>query len=134
VSQENVETVLKMWEASMEGDPADLDLSAVDRDVVYEDDILPDHGTDTYLGHEGVRRAWVRALDPWEDTENVVEWTRDAVDAVVSCHRTRGRGKGSGLEVEFRYAYVWRFQGGKVVHLKSYGNPADALEAVGLSE
>jgi ketosteroid isomerase-like protein len=131
VSQENVEVVLKAWENTMEGDPADLDLSAVDPNVVYEDEILPDHGAETYLGHEGIRSAWVRALDPWEDIENVVEWTRDAV---VSCHRARGRGKGSGVEVEFRDAYVWRFQGKKVVHLKSYGDPADALEAVGLRE
>jgi len=44
------------------------------------------------------------------------------------------RGKGSGVEAEIRYAYVWRFRGGKVVHCKSYADPAEALEAAGLKE
>jgi ketosteroid isomerase-like protein len=37
------------------------------------------------------------------------------------------------MEVEGRYAYLWRFREGKVVYLKSYGNPAEALEAARLS-
>jgi ketosteroid isomerase-like protein len=44
------------------------------------------------------------------------------------------RGKGSGVEAEIRCAYVWRFRGGKVVYCKSYVDPAEALEAAGLSE
>ena len=36
-----------MWAASMEGDLAELDLSLLADDVVYEDDILPDHGGET---------------------------------------------------------------------------------------
>ena len=134
MSQENVESVLTMWAASMEGDPAELDLSLLAEDIVYEDDILPDHGSETYHGHDGIRRAWARAIEPFEDAENVVEWTRDAGQQVVSCHRVRGRGTASAIEVEFRYAYLWRFEGGKVVYLKSYRHPEQALEAAGLSE
>ena len=76
MSQENVESVLTMWAASMEGDPAELDLSLLAEDIVYEDDILPDHGSETYHGDDGIRRAWARAIEPFEDAENVVEWTR----------------------------------------------------------
>ena len=61
MSQENVESVLTMWAASMEGDPAELDLSLLAEDIVYEDDIPPDHGSETYHGHDGIRRAWARA-------------------------------------------------------------------------
>jgi ketosteroid isomerase-like protein len=61
-------------------------------------------------------------------------WARAAGNDVISCHRVRGRGKGSGIEMEFRYAYLWRFQGDKVVYLKSYREPAEALEAAGLRE
>ena len=53
MSQENVESVLTMWAASMEGDPAELDLSLLAEDIVYEDDILPDHGSETYHGQTG---------------------------------------------------------------------------------
>ena len=38
------------------------------------------------------------------------------------------------IKVDFRYAYLWRFEGGKVVYLKSYRDPRQALEAAGLSE
>ena len=136
MSQENVEVVLRMWGASMEGDPAELDLSLVAENVVYEDDILPDHGSETYHGHEGIRRAWARAIEPFEaaETENVIEWTRDAGDRVVSWHHVRGRATASAIPVDFRYAYLWRFEGGKVVYLKSFRDPKQALEAAGLRE
>ena len=134
MSQERVESVLTMWKASMEGDPAELDLSLLAEDIVYEDDILPDHGDETYHGHDGIRRAWARAIEPFQNAENVVEWTRDTGDQVVSCHHVRGLATASAIEVDFRYAYLWRFEGGKVVYLKSFRDPAQALEAAGLSE
>ena len=67
--------------------------------------------------------------------ETDLEWVRDAGrDVAVSCHRARTRGKGSGIRGEIRYAYVWRFQEGKIVYCKSFGEPTEALEAVGLPE
>ena len=89
MSQENVENVLTMWAASMEAVPAELDLSLLAENIVYEDDILPDHGSETYRGRDGIRRASARAIEPFEDAENVIEWTRDAGEHVVSCHRVR---------------------------------------------
>ena len=133
MSNENVETIREWWSA-WKGDPADLgDTSWVAPEVVYVDDILPDHG-ETYHGIEGIRKAWATALEPWENPEYELEWARDAGDEVVSCHRTRGRGKESGIDMEFRFAYVWRFREGKLVYLKSYGDVGEALEAAGLSE
>ena len=134
MSEQNVETVRDFWEAAMGGDPMDVDLSRVDADIVYEDEVLPDHGDEVYRGHAGLRRAWARMLEPWEDgAENVIEWARDAGDAVVTCQRARMKGKGSSIEVEFRYAYLWRLEDGRLVYLKSFRDPADALEAAGLS-
>ena len=119
----------------MKGDVADLgDLSFLDAEVVYEDDILPDHVGGTYRGHEGFRKAWARAIEPWDSIDAGLEWVRDAGNEVVSCHWWWMRGKGSGIETEIRYAYVWRFREGKVVYCKSYGDPAQALEAAGLRE
>jgi ketosteroid isomerase-like protein len=135
MSEENVEIIREAWKAWMRGDPTELgDLSFIDTEVLYEDDTLPDHVGETYRGYEGLRRAWARFTEPWEEFENDLEWARDAGDAVVSCHRVRMRGKGSGVEGEARYAYVWRFREGRVVYLKSYGDPAEALEAAGLPE
>src|SRR5215208_5226897 len=118
MSQENVEVVREMWQEWMTGGLADL--SAVDPEVLYEDDALPDHVGESYRGHAGIRRAWDRFTDPWEKFENEIEWAREAGDAVVTCHQVQVRGKGSGIEGQFTYAYLWRFREGKVVSLRSY--------------
>jgi ketosteroid isomerase-like protein len=136
MSQENVE-IVRDWVESvfLQEDVAELgDLSFLDAEVLYEDEILPDHAGETYRGHDGFRRAWIRAIEPWESIDGRLEWVRDAGEDVVSCHWAQMRGKGSGIEAEIRYAYVWRFREGKVVHCKSYLDPAQALEAAGLSE
>lgn len=129
---ENARLVRELWDAATD-DPVHLDLSLLDPEILYEDDLLPDHAEETYRGHEGIRRAWARAIEPWE-AEIDVEWTRDEGDVVVSSHRVRGRGRGSGIEVDFRYAYLWRFEKGKVVYLKSFSDPAAALAAAGLEK
>ena len=41
---------------------------------------------------------------------------------------------GSGIAGELRYAYLTRFRAGKLIYMKSYLDPADALRAAGLSE
>jgi ketosteroid isomerase-like protein len=134
MSRENVELLRERWEATMKRDPTDLDLSFVDPDVVYEDEILPDHAGQTYHGHEGIRRAWTRATEPWESFENEIEWARDGGDDVVTCHRMPVKGKGSGIAGEIKYAYLWRFRDGKVVYCKSFRDPAQALKAASLSD
>lgn len=135
MSEENVEIVRAGWETWMQGDVTQIeDMSFVDSEIVYEDDSLPDHVGETYRGHEGLRRAWARFTEPWGEFENHLEWVRGNGDAVVSFHRTQATGRESGVPVEFHYAYLWRFDQGKVTHLRSYAEPAEALEAAGLSE
>ena len=135
---ESQREVVRRWaegvvDAVSRGDEDDLgDLSMLDPEIVYEDEILPDHAGETYHGHDGFRRAWARALEPWESIDARLEWVRDAADdAVVSCHFGRLRGRGSGIEAEIRYAYLWRFRPGTdvVVYCKSYPDPDAALEA-----
>jgi ketosteroid isomerase-like protein len=136
MSQENVEAIQELWESWVnENDPAELgDLTLIDPDVVYEDDSLPDHVGESYVGHAGLRRAWARFAEPWTDFQVDLAWAREAGNQVVSYHRVRGKGRSSGLEMQASYAYVWTFGDGKVVALRSYGNPAEALEVAGLSE
>ena len=136
MSRENVEVVREWVENTvLRGDIGDLgDLSFLDTEIVYEDEILPDHVGEAYRRHDGFRKAWRRAIEPWEDIEGRLEWARDAGDEVVSCHWSRIRGQGSGVDAEIRYAYLWRFRGSKIVYCKSFANPAEALEAAGLRE
>jgi hypothetical protein len=99
---------LKGWdpEAWRRGE---FDLSFFDPEVTYEDTILPDHIGETYRGHEGIARATMRWIEPYETI--TIETERAGP-----------------------LAYVWTFRDGKVVHLKSFAEPEDALEAAGLSE
>jgi ketosteroid isomerase-like protein len=133
MAEPNAKTVREWWDDWMTADPYELgDMSVCDSQVVYEDAVLPDHVGETYRGHDGMRKAWKEATEPWDDFECELEWAQDAGDKVVSCHRIRGRGKESNIEMEARYAYVWTFSGEKVVHLQAFLGAADALQAAGL--
>jgi ketosteroid isomerase-like protein len=136
MSQENVEAIRELWESWVNHDDATElgDLTLMDPEVVYEDDSLPDHVGETYVGHDGLRRAWARFAEPWTDFEVDLEWTRGTGNEVVSYHRVRGKGRGSGVEMQADYAYVWTFREGRVVRLRSYSDPTEALEAAGLRE
>ena len=74
-------------------------------------------------------------------TEDFLEWKiwpEKIIDAggdhVVAVARQSGRGKGSGAAVEVQFAIVYTLKGGQVVEHLHYRDPAEALEAVGLSE
>ena len=53
-------------------------------------------------------------------------------EIVVFIH-TKGRGRASGLELDNHIAWVFTFRDGKVARMVIYEEPADALDAVGLS-
>jgi ketosteroid isomerase-like protein len=55
-------------------------------------------------------------------------------DRLISIHRVGGKGRHTGIEDGERYAYLWTFRDGKVIHFRTYRNPAEALEAAGLRE
>jgi ketosteroid isomerase-like protein len=133
MSQENVEIVRQMWEAFLGDDPGS-GLLMLDPEVVYEDTVLPDSAGETFHGPEGVVRAWTRWTEAWEEFTTEIEQIVEAGERLVSIHTVHLKGKHSGAFVTFRYAYLYAFRDGKVIYLRAYLNPADALEAAGLSE
>jgi ketosteroid isomerase-like protein len=131
MSQENVERLrahCATW--GMDQEP-DVDL--LDPDVVFEDDILPDHVGETYRGHEGVRRSVRTWLQPYERFTIELEQIVGSGDRLVSIHRFRSKARYTGIEDDLRYAYAWTFRDGKVIHFRSFREPEAALEAVGLA-
>ena len=110
------------------------DMSLLDPEVAYEDTTLPDHVGETYRGHAGVARATERWLESYEQLTMELEQIVGAGDRLVSIHRVHGRARHTGIEAEGPVAYLWTFRDGKVIHFRSYRDPAEALAAAGLRE
>ena len=140
MSEENVERLrafLEKWDPKGTLDAwnrGEADPSLFDPEIAYEDTILPDHVGETYHGYEGLARATERWLEPFDSLTVVLKRIVGSGDRLVSIHQVAMKAQHTGLDFEANLAYVWTFRDGKVIHLKSYWEPADALEAAGLSE
>ena len=73
-------------------------------------------------------------LDTFDHMSMVAERVVDAGDQVVVIAAWQGRGKASGVDTEWRQGTVWTLRDGRVASVIGYGEPSDALEAVGPSE
>jgi ketosteroid isomerase-like protein len=129
MSEENVEKLRAAWEAWNRGE---FDMSMLDPNVVFEGTVLPDD--ETYRGHEGVLRAWARWTEAWEEFTTEVEQIVDGGERLVLICTVHLQGKHSGAATTLRYADLYTLRDGKVIHIRPYVNPAEALEAAGLSE
>jgi hypothetical protein len=132
MSPGNVELVKRLYErVAQEGLEASID--HFDPDVVWEDlDVLP--GAGTYRGHAGLREAFGRFYDAWDDLSFEAEQLIDAGDAVVVAHRWRGTGKTSGTPINTLVWNVLWLRDGKVLHRRAFQSRDDALEAARLQE
>jgi ketosteroid isomerase-like protein len=97
--------------------------------------VREDVGRTEYSGLDGLRKAWLDWLEPWDSYSPGVE---DVIDAgherVVVLTRDHARPRGSGAEVSFEGAPVWTLRGGKVARIEFYWNRDDGLKAAGLEE
>jgi ketosteroid isomerase-like protein len=121
---------LEAWERGERDEFASLIAS----NIAYEDTILPDHVGEIYHGYEGVARATQRWLEPFESITVALERIVGSGERFVSIHQVKIKARHTGIEFEGPLAYLWTFRDAKVIHLKSYANPVEALEAAGLSE
>jgi ketosteroid isomerase-like protein len=139
MSEENVEIVQRGLETLREA------LERRDFDSVFDADVLADDvewiptssfpGSNSYRGRDGVSeymRTWAEDFDHLTvDVERLIDAPDDRVVALV---RQRASGQGSGVPVEMDLAVVYDLKDGRVVRIRNYLDPADALEAVGLRE
>jgi ketosteroid isomerase-like protein len=107
-------------------------IASVAPDFVYEDDYLPDHVGETYRGIDGLRRAWLGFVEPFEEMIYELERIVGYGDRFVSTHRVRSKARYSGIVQEFLFAYVWSYRDGKLVHAQGFRNADQALRAAGL--
>ena len=133
MSEENVETVRRAWDAWL-GDDLDALFACFDADTVYDLKHFrewPDH---TYRGIDGVRHFLTEWLSLWTDSEAGVDQILAAPDdRVVVLTRQRGKGRESGLPMSMEWAQLISVRNGKITRVDAYDDRQEALEAAGLS-
>jgi len=133
MSQENVETVRRAFDALSRGDAEAFVALHHAEGQIHELAEMPDHKV--YRGHDEIRQ-WVEAgLQIFPG----VQWTleevlHDADDRVVVRTGFRGQGGGSGVPVDQTVFHLIEFDDGLVVRAQAWFDRDQALEAVGLSE
>ena len=130
MSQEDVEIVRRGFEAFQRGGPeAMLELFS-DNAITYRHQ--PDGAT--LHGKAGFRDAvadWTEDFSEWQVLPQ--EFT-DLGERVLVRVLQIAQGRNSGVRVEEDWWFLFELTGGKVSKLSFYSNPAEALEAAGLSE
>ena len=139
MSQENVEIVRRAYEAFQAG------FARGDPGAVFDSEAVADHaewvpvpafpGPSIYRGRHGFVEFMHIWTEDFEDFSFELDRLIDAGDDhVVALFHQRATGKGSGVPVELHMAAVCDVEDGRVIRMRNYLHPADALEAVGLRE
>ncbi len=132
MSQENVEVVRRFYAAWSRGDlpgPSEL----MDPEIEYVNPAgAVEPGTRRGLAEFG--RAVDKVFEVLDTWQIEAEQFRAVGDQVAVVTRYRARVHGSGADVEARESALWTLRDGKVVRYAWFHEPADALEAAGLSE
>ena len=89
---------------------------------------------ESYSGHDGLVRFLAEMTQDFERVRFEIEETRDTGEQLVGIGRFRARGRASGVDLNVPIAAVWRVRRGKIVYMRFFSEPADALEAAGLQE
>jgi ketosteroid isomerase-like protein len=87
-----------------------------------------------YRGHDGIRKFMADGSEVMELQGTEVDEVRDLGDRVLALGTFHIRGRGSGAEDVTPFALLGRIQEGRFIHLKDYGDAAEALEAAGLAQ
>ena len=142
MSEENVEVVRRLFEAFQDvfqrDDPGALG-ALFDSGLLAEDyEWIPFRGwpgPQSYRGRDGFVEFWTTWTEDFEGWSVELERLVDGGDEqVVGLFHQTATGRGSGTPVKLHFGVVWELKDGRVVRTRNYANPAEALEAAGLSE
>src|SRR3954468_1361772 len=133
MSQEHVEMVGGAIDAVSRQDVARL-IELADPEVEWHSFLAQLGEGGVYHGHDGLRRYAKDLSDAWEFLRTDVDDVLAVGAVVVVVGRLRYRGKGSGVETESAAGYVTRFRDGRLVYMRAFRDPEEALMALGLSE
>jgi ketosteroid isomerase-like protein len=133
MSQENVEILRRIAAALGRRDLGEF-LELTDPEVEWHSSISVISEGGAYHGHDGVRQYMRDVDETFESLDATVDSVLDVGNLVVAVGHLCYRGKASGVEMEVPLGWVYRFRNGKVVYLRAFRDPEQALSTVGLSE
>jgi ketosteroid isomerase-like protein len=132
MSQENVEIALALVDAWNRGD-REAFISLWDEQAVFYPLRAQLEG-EAYRGHDGLDRFINGLTDEWADVRFDIGATRDAGEQIVGIGRFRARGRASGVDLDVPLGVLTTVRRGKIVYMRFFSEPTEALEAAGLSE
>ena len=135
MSQENVETFKRAIQAYNRRD-VDALLEHLDAGVEWYPAILVGLGgkATSYRGHAGVRDLFRETDETLAEIHVEVSEIRDLGDRILAFGQLHTRGKASGAESKAPFGYLAHFKDGRATEIRTYLEPAQALDAAGLSE
>ena len=87
-----------------------------------------------YRGRDGFidfMRTWTEDFEWSIELERVIE---AGDDRAVAIFHQRATGKSSGVPVELRMGLLYDIEDGRIIRMRNFLDPAEALEAAGLRE
>jgi ketosteroid isomerase-like protein len=138
MSQENVEFVKGLLAGAADMDKQallaalpQLIAQACDPGIEWVEDPQRADGQ-VYRGHGGVKQAFERWLEQWDEYGYEAERYVDCGDEVLVVARERGRGMTSGASVSSHIYSVWTIRASKIARYREFYDEQTALEAAGL--
>ena len=132
MSQENVEAYKRAVEAANRRDVEAM-LEEFDPQVEWYPAVVG-LGSEVYRGAEGIREMFRDMNETIPDAFFEVSEIRDLGDRLLSFGRLRARGSESGAPTQVPFNQLVHFTDGKATVLRTFLDPAEALEAAGLRE
>jgi ketosteroid isomerase-like protein len=132
MSEENVDIVRRVLAEWQKGNFAVADAFDPHVRVVWAEPIFAQQAKT--LGIRETTRNMQELLAAYEHVTASAERIIDAGDTIVVVAMWRAHGRASGVELSERAGSVWTVSDGKVTRIVNYRDPADALEAAGLTE
>jgi ketosteroid isomerase-like protein len=131
MSQQNVKFVHEVVDAVNRRDISCL-IELTDPEVEWHTFLAELREEGGYRGHDGVRQWLGDVNDAWEFLRVTVDDTLAVGASVLMVGRLRYRGKGSGVELESQTGWVARFRRGRLVYVRLFREPEEALGSVGI--
>jgi ketosteroid isomerase-like protein len=132
MSEENVEVVRRYFEA-YDRDDVDGWKSLLAPEVEFRPLGARLMGGSS-VGREDVARTIIEFLGSFASYSLSPEAFHDAGDQVVVVLRRSARSSRSSAPIEDRFAQLFSLRDGRIIGMRSFPEPHDALEAAGLSE